>query len=212
MVKVENGEIIDKNVVLKTYPSIEHGNLNKVTSIVLHRTDSSNVKSTLNAYANGKSSGAHFLIDKSGQIYQTANMNKICWHVGILLPRCQIEKNCGPQELTTITALIHAKGLSFGRRARNLSRHEAIKTYPNRYPSNRDSIGIEVVGKFLPGQKSFEKPTAEQFKSIKWIVDLLLEEYNLNMRNDVYSHGGIARKEQSEGAQLLQYLINGVVQ
>ncbi len=210
MTKVKDGKLVDKTVDVKTYASIEHGNINKITSIVLHRTDSSNASSTIQAYANGKKSGAHFLIDKAGKIYQTADMRKICWHVGILLPRCQIEKNCNPKELKTITALIHEKGFSFGRRARNLSRHEAGKKYPLRYPSNSDSIGIEVVGKFWPSQKSFDKPTQQQLKSLKLLVEIIAKEYKLNINNNVYAHGAIARKEVSEGAQLLQYLFSGV--
>lgn len=209
MAKVEDGKIIDKNVEIKIFSSIEHGKISSVTSIVLHRTDSSNANSTLSAYASGKKTGTHFLIDKNGHIYQTANMTKICLHVGILLPRCQIEKGCDPKELKTITALIHEKGMSFSQRAKNLSRHESDKKYPLRYPSNNDSIGIEVAGKFWPAQKSFDKPTSQQFKSLKWLVEVLIKEYKLNLRNDVYSHGAIARKEVSEGAQLLQYLFSG---
>lgn len=210
MTKFKDGKIVDKAVDVKNYASIEHGDINKITSIVLHRTDSSNASSTIQAYANGKSSGAHFLIDKTGKIYQTADIRKVCWHIGILLPRCQIEKNCDSKELKTITALIHEKGFSFGRRAKNLSRHEAGKKYPLRYPSNNDSIGIEVVGKFWPAQKSFDKPTQQQFKSLKWLVEIIAKEYRLNVRTNVYAHGAIARKEESEGAQLLQYLFSGV--
>ena len=212
MSKIEDGKIIDKKVEIKTYSSIEHGNISNVTSIVLHRTDSYNAEGTLSAYAKGKESGAHFLIDKNGQIYQTANLKKFCQHVGVLLPRCEIEKNCDPKELKTITALIHEKGLSFSSRARNLSRHESEKKYPLRYPSNNDSIGIEVVGKFLPAEKTFEKPTAQQLSSLKWLVDILIEEYSLDLRNHVYAHGAIARKEVTEGAQLLQYLLSGLAQ
>ena len=212
MLKTENGKVIDQRVEIKTYSTLEHGDLNKVTSIVLHRTDSSNAEGTLSAYANGKKSGAHFLIDKNGHIYQTANLKKYCHHVGILLPRCQIEASCDPKELKTITALIHEKGLRFSTRANNVSRHEAEKKYPLRYPSNHDSIGIEVVGWFLPWEKSFEKPTTQQFTSVKWLVGVLIAEYGLNLRNDVYAHGAIARKEVTEGAQLLQYLLSGAMQ
>ncbi|MBL1262047.1 MAG: N-acetylmuramoyl-L-alanine amidase [Thiotrichaceae bacterium] len=211
MTTVKDGEIVDKTVDIKTDTSIEHGSINKITSIVLHRTDSSNAGSTLQAYANGKKSGAHFLIDKSGKIYQTADMRKICWHIGILLPRCQIEKNCNPKELKTITALIHEKGFSFGRRARNLSPHEAGKKYPLRYPSNSDSLGIEVVGKFWPSKKSFDKPTQQQLKSLKWLVEIIAKEYKLNIKTNVYAHGAIARKEVPEGTQIFQYLFSGIV-
>jgi len=212
MAKINDGKIVDKKVEIKIYPSLEHGALNTVTSIVLHRTDSSTAAGTLNAYANGRKLGAHFLIDKDGHIYQTANLKKYCQHVGILLPRCQVDKNCDPKELKTITALIHEKGLGFGTRAENLSRHESEKKYPLRYPSNTDSIGIEVVGRFLPAEKKFEKPTLQQFSSLKWLVDLLVAEYGLNMTSAVYAHGAISRKEASEGAQLLQFLLSGVAQ
>jgi len=211
MTKIEDGKIIDPRVAIQIHSSIERGNIKKVSSIVLHRTDSTTATGTLNAYANGKRSGAHFLIDKSGHVYQTASMLKMCWHVGILLPRCQIEKNCDPKELKTITALIHEEGLSFGRRARNLSRHEVSKKYPLRYPSNSDSIGIEVVGKFWPSEKSFEKPTQRQLESLKWLTEVIANEYLLNIRTDVYAHGAIARKEVTEGAQILQYLLSGGV-
>ena len=90
-----------------------------------------------------------------------------------------------------------------------MSRHEAKKIYPLRYPSNNDSIGIEVVGKFWPSQRSFDKPTIQQFQSVKWLVDILVKEYKITLNNDVYFHGAIARKEASEGAQLLQYLFSG---
>ncbi|HWU76002.1 MAG TPA: peptidoglycan recognition family protein [Rhodanobacter sp.] len=209
MATIQNGKLIDPQVEVKLYPSIEHGALGAVSSIVLHRTDSSSAAGTFSAYAGGKQTGAHFLLDKSGRIYQTASLEKVCWHVGILLARCEVEKSCDPHELKTITSLMHKKGEGFGTRARDLSRHELGKTYPARYPSNNDSIGIEVVGMFLPGNKAFEQPTPAQLKSVKYLVDILLKLFRLNLLSDVYAHGEIARKEVSEGAQLLQYLQSG---
>ena len=209
MAKIENGNIVDKEVEIKIYSSLEHGRIGKISSIVLHRTDSGSAAGTLSAYAQGKKEGAHFLIDKSGHIYQTASMLQRCWHVGILLPRCKIDHDCNGKELKTITALMHEQGLSFGRRARNLSRHEVRKKYPLRYPSNNDSIGIEVVGSFVPEDQSFEKSTQQQLSSLKWLVNSVVTEYGLNVMNDVYAHGAIARKEITEGAQLLQYIFSG---
>ena len=145
--------MVDKSVEVKTYPSIEHGALLSVTSIVLHRTDSSTAASVLNAYKSGQKTGAHFLIEKDGKIYQTASLEKICWHVGILQPRCVNESTCDPTELKNINALLHQKGLSFSKRAKNVSSHENTKAYPLRYPANSDSVGIEVVGRFLPSTK-----------------------------------------------------------
>jgi len=39
------------------------------------------------------------------------------------------------------------------------------------------------------------------------LVDLLVKEFSLNLKNDVYAHGVIARKKKAEGIQLLQYLV-----
>ena len=212
MTLIQNGKVNDKNIQVKLYPSIEHGKLSGITSIVLHRTAGYSAISSLNGYVAGQKTGAHFLIDKSGHIYQTAGLDKVCWHVGIMYARCEIEKSCDPKELATITSLLHTKGMSFGKRVRSLSRHETAKKYPLRYPSNMDSIGIEVVGRFNKVSNTFEKPSNQQFKSIKWLVELLVDELGLNLRNDVYAHGVIARKKKAEGVQLLQYLFTGVAQ
>ena len=85
MARIEKGIVADEKVELKTYSSIEHDNIKKISSIVLHRTDSTSANGTLSAYTNGKKSGAHFLIDKSGPIYQTASM-LACGRVVATLP------------------------------------------------------------------------------------------------------------------------------
>jgi len=67
-------------------------------------------------------------------------------------------------------------------------------------------LGIEVVGRFNKATNTFERPTNEQFKSLKLLVDILIKEFSLNLNKDVYAHGVIARKKKAEGIQLLQYL------
>ena len=210
MATVTNGIIVDKRITAKRYNSIEHGNINSVTSIVLHRTAGSSATSSLNGYAAGQKTGAHFLIANDGTIYQTASLEKLCWHVGILYSRCADEKSCDPKELKTVNSLLHQKGFSFSKRVKNVSRHELGKTYPLRYPSNNDSLGIEVVGRFNKATNTFERPTNGQFKSLKLLVDILLKEFSLTLNKDVYAHGVIARKKKAEGIQLLQYLKIGV--
>lgn len=120
--------------------------------------------------------------------------------------RCQKKSRCSSEELKTVNALLYEKGLKFGRRVRKLSDHEKKKSYPLRYPSNADSVGIEVVGRFRVDTKDFEPPTHLQKSSLKWLVTFLVGKYELNLNNDVYAHGGIARKQASEGQQLLRYL------
>ena len=204
---IVNGIFASDKVSQDIYEGIEHGEMSHVRSIVLHRTDSSSGLSTLKGYKSGSSVGAHFLIDESGAIIQTAHLNQKCWHVGILLSRCKEESACSEQELLTVNKLLHQKGLSFGKRARNLSRHENKKNYPHRFPSNEDSIGIEVVGKFSLTKKNFTAPTQQQQESVAWIVNELISHYSLKLRSDVYAHGNIARKEDSEGVQLLEVIL-----
>lgn len=210
MASIKNGLIDDNRVEVKQFSSIEHGGVNKVTSIVLHRTAGASAASSLGAYASGQTAGAHFLIANDGKIYQTASLERQCWHVGIMYSRCANEKSCDPAELKTITALMHEKGLNFPKRVKNVSRHEAVKSYPLRYPANKDSIGIEVVGRYNRVTNIFEKPTNEQVKSLKWLVGILIKNFGLNLKNDVYAHGVIARKKKAEGVQLLQSLFAGV--
>lgn len=209
MAVFEKGLIVDKNVEVKLYPGIEHGALQAVTSVVLHRTNTPTGTSVLNAYKAGQKTGAHFLIEKDGTTYQTARLDQVCWHVGIMQPRCVNESSCDPTELKNINALLHQKGLSFSKRAINVSDNEKPKAYPLRYPANSDSIGIEVVGSFLPGTQSFEVPTQAQLFQTKWLTQLLVDHYSLKLLADVYAHGAIARKQPAEGVQLLTYLFDG---
>lgn len=95
----KDGLISSPKVKVKRYNSIEHGQISKITSVVLHRTAGSSASASLNAYAAGQSTGAHFLIDREGGIYQTASLNERCWHVGKLYSRCKNEGACSPDEL-----------------------------------------------------------------------------------------------------------------
>ena len=70
----------------------------------------------------------------------------------------------------------------------------------------------ETEANCAPAKKSFDKSMMQQLKSVKWLVNALVEQFKLNVRNDVYSHGAIARKEVSEGAQLLQHVFSGAVE
>ena len=53
MSSIDEGFIIDQKVKVSSFSSIEHDDLSSVTSIVLHRTASSNIDGTLNAYKSG---------------------------------------------------------------------------------------------------------------------------------------------------------------
>jgi len=200
---VRNGLILSKNIINKTYNSIEHGNIKSVNAIVLHRTDSSTAKSTLASYHKGQKTGAHFLIDKEGKIYQTASMIKSCWHVGNIRSRCTEETACSTKETKKVKALLFQKNLGYGKRISNLSKYEATKSYPERYPKNSDSIGIEVVGLYNKKSNAFSQPTSQQKNALNWLLDTLSEVHGLNKETDLFAHGTIAYKQVSEGKALM---------
>ncbi len=163
---------------------LERGQMKQISGIVVHQTDSASASATLNGYrTNPKANAAHFLIDKDGAIYQTASVSSRTWHVGPVRARCLVEHKCTPAEF------VRYKKID----PRTMDKLEMLKTVPSRYPSNNDSIGIEIVGKckLPPGKKVPTGLTVQ--KQNKFMED-----------NAVY--------EPVNGAQLaaLQYLIDGL--
>lgn len=180
-----NGEIIQQ----QDYPQIGHGSLEKINAIVLHRTNSSTAQSVKNAYANQKN-GAHYLIDSDGTIYQTLGVDKMAWHVGKIRSKCAETKTCDETESSKLKTI---KGFSV------LHQHEVSKKYPERFPINSDSIGIEVVG-MGDVENGYTQPTKEQLASTLRLVNGLQERYKLD-NQDVFPHGQISYKDnpRSEG-------------
>ncbi|MEJ2682718.1 MAG: N-acetylmuramoyl-L-alanine amidase, partial [Gammaproteobacteria bacterium] len=126
------------------------GPLASIHAIVVHQTDAPTVQHTFNGYKAG-GNGAHFLIGKNGQIYQTASMHKRCYHVGRLIKsKCLAinKKSCNSANMAKILAL------SWINQIKALDANERAKSYPHRYPVNSDSIGIELVGKHIDSKNT----------------------------------------------------------
>lgn len=109
---------------------IERGDMSQVNGIVIHQTGASTAASTFSSYAKRGANGAHFLIDKDGTIYQTASLLKATNHVGKLRSRCEAEQSC-PKSNSSVN---------------DMHDRETAKNAGERYPSNQDAIGIELVG------------------------------------------------------------------
>lgn len=124
---------------------IERGPMPQVNGIVIHQTGAPTAASTFNSYANPGANGAHFLIDKDGTIYQTASLHKTTNHVGRLRSRCEAEHSC-PQSNSSVKVM-HDR--------------EKAKDAGERYPSNQDAIGIELVGGYHTA-KSLTESTDDQ--------------------------------------------------
>ena len=189
-----DGMLVDPKIILRRFPSIEHGALPGVHSIVVHQTDAPTAQHTFNGYLAG-GNGAHFLIDKNGQIYQTASMRKRCYHVGRLIKsKCLTisKRSCNSASMAKILAL------SWTNQIKALDAHERAKAYPDRYPVNSDSVGIELVGAHID-DKNYEKITVQQNASLQWLINELYKHFSLTS-GDVYRHPEVSYKNPGEAS------------
>jgi N-acetyl-anhydromuramyl-L-alanine amidase AmpD len=135
---------------------------------------------------NAGASGAHFLIDRDGTVYQTASMYKKTWHVGKLKARCLVKQRCSPVELAALK--------KFNPTSENTQ--EKAKQVPDRYPSNDDSVGIELVGKVL-ANGVYDAVTADQNTSLRWLVSEIQTTLGVAV-TEVFRHPEVSRKNPSE--------------
>lgn len=192
------GHVEDARVTLALRPKIERGAMTTVHGIVVHQTGGSNAKGALSSYEKDKANGAHFLVDKDGTIYQTASVYKSCNHAGALRPRCMAEQRCTPADLKAL------KGKAIGK---VMGRVEAAKSWPDRYPGNSDSIGIELVGRAMKAtaeqrlqwkeDEVYEPLTPEQQTSLEWLLRKLTATLQVSM-TEVFRHPTVSWKNSSE--------------
>ena len=194
---IKDGKLIDPRVTLKISATIERGALTKVNAIVIHQTGAPTAESTLASYR-GKANGAHFLIDKDGTIYQTARVTQKTYHVGKIKSRCLETHLCTKEETTAAKDILFAKGKGYCTRVEELATHERKKEYPKRYPTNSDSIGIELVGE-TNAQGAYVTPTAMQTGALKFLVSELQTGLGLTASN-VFRHPEVSYKQPSEAS------------
>ncbi|WP_455815185.1 peptidoglycan recognition protein family protein [Pseudomonas graminis] len=194
----KNGLVDATRITVKQFRTIERGDMDKVNGIVVHQTYSKTADSTFNSYQNKDATGAHFLIDKKGVIYQTASLYKMTWHVGLMQSKCYLSKKCEETDLKTMTSLERTP-----RSYKKISDIEKEKSFPNRFPANTDSIGIEIVGMAykVDGHKEdvYEEVNDKQNSSLKWLVVELMETLSVS-RAEIYRHPEIARKNPTEAS------------
>lgn len=189
------GKVLHPRVTSSISTTIERGDMKYINGIIVHQTDSYTAASSLNSYKNPKANGAHFLIDKDGSIYQTASVYKKTWHVGRLKARCLVESRCTATELAALKRYNPT-------RENNI---ETEKSVPDRYPSNMDSIGIELVGKAITppndpkAKPTYEAVTVEQNDSLKWLIDELRDTLKVPL-SEVFRHPVVSRKNETEAA------------
>ena len=73
------------------------------------------------------------------------------------------------------------------------------KPFPTRYPSNRDSVGIELVGEIDTHTGEFVIVTNPQNRSLHWLVQQLALTLHVSM-HEIYRHPQLSRKTPSEAS------------
>jgi N-acetyl-anhydromuramyl-L-alanine amidase AmpD len=176
---------IKKNII----HNIERKPMDSVNGIVVHQTGGSTAEGALSNYEKPGANGAHFLIDKEGVILQTASLYLRTNHVGKLKSRCLETYSCSEAEFNAAKAVLGKEQYS------RLSNFEKKKRFPDRFPFNDDSIGIEIVGKPISGEGEnaiYETVNDRQNDSLKWLVKELASTLGVSM-TEVYKEAETAK-------------------
>ncbi|SFD86767.1 peptidoglycan recognition protein family protein [Paracidovorax konjaci] len=201
--------IQDARIIARREPKIERGRMDKVNGIVVHQTNTATETAVFNSYGVPNANGAHFLIAKDGTVYQTASLFFKTNHVGRLRARCIAEKRCAPSEIA----------LSSSTRYGAIHSAEMAKPVPARYPSNTDSIGIEIVGVAVPPpperiprnlseyQKRlyitehsvYETLTGPQQQSLQYLIDQLTQALAVP-KTEIHRHPDVSYKNRTEAS------------
>ncbi|WP_375576454.1 peptidoglycan recognition protein family protein [Paracidovorax oryzae] len=201
--------IHNARIIARRSTGIERGRMEKVRGIVVHQTNTASETPVFNSYRSPKANGAHFLIPKDGKIYQTASLHFKTNHVGRLRARCIAEKRCEPTDIAA-----QAKS---GYQAIHDS--EINKSLPDRYPSNADSIGIEIVGIAIPPAPSsiphalqgksreryieehsvYEAVNGFQRMALHYLIDVLMQVLNVP-KTEVHRHPDVSYKNKTEAS------------
>ena len=191
-VEVKDGKLISGEVTDKITAKIEKGKLAAIDALIVHQTGGATAASALASYKTG-STGAHFLIDTDGTICKTARITQKCWHIGKIRSRCYELKLCSADELKAVNKILFKKGEAYSVRVDKLHTYESAKAYPDRYPTNEDALGIELVGAFHSKTDAYDTVSADQNASLTWLVKALLAYAKLTAA-DVYRHPEVSYK------------------
>jgi len=184
----KNGEVKHPRVTLHIISGLAQARMGTVHGIIVHQTGGATAEAAFAGYK-ARPYGTHFLIDKDGTIYQNASLLYYTNHVGKLKARCLAEHVCTPVEMKAYAKFSPS----------NENRLEMTKSPPNRYPANRDSIGIELVGEVSPKTGVYVTVTDQQNASLHWLVSELSLAFSVPMR-EVFRHPQVSRKTPSEAS------------
>lgn len=80
------------------------------------------------------------------------------------------------------------------------------KTRNENHPNNKNSIGIEVVGRYNKQSKKWDDVTPKQKVAVAALVNALMYNYCLNI-HDLYNHEDISYKTKGEGGTVYDAIV-----
>ena len=109
--------------------------------------------------------------------------------------RSSLKGSCDAAEQSAVESLARRQAY------REMHNREKAKPYPDRFPMNEDSVGIEVVAMYTEATRQWDPPTPGQSEAISLLARILKTQYSLTDA-DIYEHDRISRKTAGEGAGL----------
>lgn len=195
----DDGMVHDERVLKSRLIGLEKQSLDAVRGIIVHQTNTGSAILTLAKWSLPDQNGAHFLIAKDGTIYQTASLKMQTWHVGVLGARCLVELRC--------TSPAHIDEF-IGRDQLWVHRCESTKSVPQRYPSNVDSIGIELAGAShkVKGtdEAKYEPVTEKQNASLSWLIHNLVVTLKVPT-TEIFRHPVVSPRKSPSEAETAQW-------
>nr|WP_275957695.1 N-acetylmuramoyl-L-alanine amidase [Rosenbergiella gaditana] len=113
--------------------------------------------------------------------------------------RCFLKKKCKPTEVNLLA--LHTKSYWKRKISQQISDIEKGKEFPDRFPGNTDSIGIEIVGLAIDvkgkPEPVYEAVNDKQNDSLRWLIAELASTFKVSM-TEIYRHPDVGRKNETE--------------
>lgn len=98
---------------------------------------------------------------------------------------------------------LHTKSYWKRKISQQISDIEKGKEFPDRFPGNTDSIGIEIVGLAIDvkgkPEPVYEAVNDKQNDSLRWLIAELASTFKVSM-TEIYRHPDVGRKNETEAS------------
>lgn len=190
MAELKNGVLVDTAVAQDIISVIERGamDVKKIQAIVIHQTHGFNAAGAIKGWKEGRViktkkgttriyPGTHFVIDRgSGTVVENGKTYSYTGIDGKITQTARVNQKCS----------------------------HVMKLKQKLYPTNSNSIGIELVGRWTE-EAGYSDSSVAQINSATWLVMTLISLISNIPADGLYAHGVISReKKEDEGLKSLE--------